>query len=66
MQLGYVEQEASILELQHLKAFYLKNKVPIDMFLGLSIGKCKETKKNFLAVVSDNNLVELSDSSRRF
>jgi hypothetical protein len=58
VQLGYVEQEASILELQHLKAFYLKNKVPNDRFLGFSIGKCKQSKAIFLAVFSDNNLVE--------
>ena len=57
LRLGYVELEESQMSLEHLKAFYVKNKAIIDEFVGGQIGKTKQTKKHMISLFLEKDLV---------
>ena len=57
LRLGYVELEESQMSLEHLKAFYVKNKAIIDKFVGGQIGKTKQTKKHMISLFLEKDLV---------
>ena len=57
LRLGYVELEESQMSLEHLKAFYVKNKAIIDNFVGGQIGKTKQTKKHMISLFLEKDLV---------
>ena len=45
------------MSLEHLKAFYVKNKAIIDKFVGGQIGKTKQTKKHMISLFLEKDLV---------
>ena len=57
IKLGYAELQESALSLQHVKAFYVKNKVAIDEFIGKQIGKTKQSKKHMVSLFIEKDLL---------
>jgi hypothetical protein len=57
IRLGYAELQESALSLQHVKAFYVKNKVAIDEFIGKQIGKTKQSKKHMVSLFIEKDLL---------